>query len=159
MRRLLVAFVTVVGLFVSACSSATGTDPAVAAKDGEIADLKLQIKQRDEEISSLKKSLAMTPPPQNQNSVAVGQGDGRFVVIPSKVRVGFPIGIFTDEGDGQIRITRAGDGKEVARMDGPKASQILLYTIPQNLEPGSYRIIFSGHGGTTGEAVIQVDAN
>lgn len=86
-------------------------------------------------------------------------GDGRFIVIPSKVRPGFPIGIFTDEGDGQIRITRASDGKEVARMAGPKASQILVYTIPKDLDPGSYRIMFFGDGGTSGEAVIQVDAH
>jgi hypothetical protein len=75
------------------------------------------------------------------------------------VRAGFPIGIFTDSGDGQLRLLQAGDGKEVARMAGPQASQILVYTIPKDLAPGSYRLSFSGHGGTTGEAVIQVEAN
>ncbi len=43
-------------------------------------------------------------------------------------------------------------------MAGPEASHILVYTIPKDLPPGSYIVQFYGHGGTYGEAVIQVDA-
>lgn len=159
MFRWLAAVMLAAVLLATGCSSATDRAAELAAKDRQIAELQAQVKQKDDEIASLKRSLAMTPPPPNQSTVAVGQGDGRFTVVPSKVRPGFPIGIFTDEGDGAIRIVRVSDGAEVARMSGPKASQILLHTMPKDLAPGSYRVQFSGHGGTTGEAVIEVIAD
>lgn len=159
MRKWLATLLAAATLLVAGCSSATNADAELATKEREIAELKAQTKQRDEELTSAKKLLAIAPAPPNQDSVAVGQGDGRFVVIPSKVRRGFPIGIFTDEGDGQIRITRSATAMRSSRMARPKASQILVYIIPKDLDPGSYRIMFFGHGGTSGEAVIQVDAN
>lgn len=138
--------------------------PGSNAAEKELTSLKDQLAVKEKQISDLqtqnadlKKQLSTAPPGPNTPQMAVGQGDGRFVVVPSQVRPGERIAVFTEIGNGTIRIVQREGMKEIVSFQGPEARQVTLYTVPQGLTPGAYYVIFSGHGGTTAEAVITVE--
>jgi hypothetical protein len=143
------------------CSRATNTGAGLQEQlktmEQEITQLKAQVKAKDEVNADLKRSLTMVPPPPNEPRVAAGDGDGRFVVVPSTVRPGDTIAIYNDLPSGDVRLYQKGIDNAIARFPGPKARNFLLYPLAKDLPAGEYLMTISGPGGWAGQAVIKVE--
>lgn len=134
-------------LLVAGCTGSA--QDQLAAKDQQIAELQKQ-------NTELKQELSRPPSCPNPSEVVSGQGDGHFTVMPAKLHPGEAVAVYTEATDGTVRLVRKDSGKEIASFPGPNATHITTYTLPWNLAPGAYLVLFSGHGGTSGEATITV---
>lgn len=130
--------------------------PQIAQLTAELNATKAQVADLQRQAASLKKQ-ASVPTPAPMARGAAGRGDGRFLVIPQRVRPGDPLAIYLDIADTEITIMTKDLQKTVAKLIGPAAHDFLVYTVPKDLAPGEYQVTFHGSGGTFGEAVIWID--
>lgn len=160
-----VAWLALLSVVLVGCSSTTAPKDTSSKPqpDLQVAQLTAQLSaaraQRDEltqEINRMNQEMTAKGPLANEELAASGHGDGRFVVAPKTVAQGGDLAIFSDIAGGEVRILSKDLKQTVAKLTGPESHDFVLYTIPRDLSPGEYHVVFQGHGGTTGEATISV---
>lgn len=134
----------------------------VAAKERQIQELVKVKSEQETELFNLRALLQTIKEPitlpQPDPGVIAGAGDGRFVIVPSRVRPGDLIAIYNDLPNGTVRIARMSTTTELLRQPGPEARNFVLITIPPTTEPGEYSVVLSGPGGWVGQGTILVEA-
>lgn len=162
---LLVALLSVL----AGCTSRTGSDvqSKVEAAMHQVQVCKQDLELRDQEIARLAQDLANEKRRSSgwlavtatEPSIATGQGDGRFVVVPSSVRPGDTIAIYNDLPNGDVNVYSRASDTRLSRLAGPKSRNFVFYTFPSDVASGEYLVTISGPGGWWGEAKVIVEPN
>ncbi|HLN63652.1 MAG TPA: hypothetical protein VK464_19185 [Symbiobacteriaceae bacterium] len=155
-------------LVVAGCTSRTGDDvpSTLEAAERQAQAYKQELARKDQEIArlsqelaDLKKASSNAGPaaPRSEPSVATGQGDGRFVVVPSSLRPGDTIAIYNDLPNTEVSLFRMESDTRIARLSGPKPRSFVFYTFPSDVAPGEYLVTIVGPGGSQGQAKVTVE--
>lgn len=168
MKRFLLALLLIAGVTALAgCAHQADQEEhwqqSLSDKEAEIAALRKELSTASEQINMLKQEVnrlaqdLMHPHGPNEPRVAAGEGGGRFVVVPNRVRPGDTIGIYCDYGDGLLVIRHPHSPDGDITMRGPDARSFVQYTFPDDAAPGTYKVMLTG-GNWSGMADIVVEA-